>query len=351
MAEFTRDLGRFVSDVTSDRALKGFVRDAVRDKVAALREKSPALFDDLSHRAGRDFRKRTAPPSRNPSLRKRGLLRSTKRAISILDRVPEGSKRFAERPFDARGQKRTRSLKPHSAPKDFRGSAFQDMPHGRFPRASMRSRSNIKSRSRNLQSQITMGRPMRSVAKRTQYAEVKYLTGTVPLVNDSMFHLSAVTQGVTHLTRIGDDIKALALNVIYQVRKTALSTDAQLDQWRFTIFQWSPRNNVPPTPADIFDDNPAGRPTRQFFNLSRKPLYKVMYDASGTLSGTLAAVNVGTSSTGVVKAALTIPKSVLNYDPTTVVGVDQVYCLFQSFNFAGETPSGDITWRLTYIDS
>lgn len=228
--------------------------------------------------------------------------------------------------------------------------SISNMPHGR---TSLRRRGSVKSRSRNLQSQISMGRPMRAVAKRTQYAEVKYLTTLSSLVAPTVLQASSIPQGVQHLQRTGDDVRALDLNITYQIFKNTLSASADIDQWRFTVFQWHPNSSVAPTPADIFVDVPGSLPARQYFNLSRRPLYTVLYDASGTLTGTFAAPVTGQSVTGIVKASLKIPRGSLTYDPVATTGTNQIYIMFQSHNDVSDlnAPKGDLTWRLTYIDS
>lgn len=348
---FVKNLENFIDDVTSDQSIRGFVADIIEDKIDQERESHPHVFKQFERAGKRDFGlkhgiDRTVDDiitgGRKAKRTSRARTRSVQRTGSILD---VAGKRPTERPFDARGLKRVR--------KNLFGkeSPIPTMPHGR--QRTMRSRGSVKARSRNLQSQISLGRPMRSLARRSTIAEVKYLTGTLPMTNGSMLQLSAITQGVSHLTRVGDDVKVLALNANYQVFKDVGSNAADIDQWRLTVFQWHPNNTVPPVPADIFDDNPAARPSRQFFNLSRKPLYKILYDATGTLTGQFAAPLVGTSVTGVVKIGLTPSTKVLNFDPAITTGADQIYVLFQSFNATspGSSPNGDITWRITYIDS
>lgn len=302
-------------------------------------------------RAAEDLRKDFAEGQRDLSSRAkrtaRGRTRGTVRVRSILDRASSAGKRVAERPFDFRGQKRGRSDDGPTTNPKFRPPP-PDMPHGRRP---MRSRGSVKSRSRNIRSNLTESRPMRSVALRSKFAEVKYGTQSISLTNGLMTLISDPAQGDANNERIGDEIRALGLSIQLQAYKQTGSAITDLDQWRFTVFQWLPNSTVSPTPADIFTNVPAGQPARQFFNLQRRPLYKVLYDVSGALTGEVANLMLGNSTTGIQKVNLTIPNKTITYDPGTDNGVNNVYVLFQSASTSIAPPLGQMTYRFTYTDS
>lgn len=225
-----------------------------------------------------------------------------------------------------------------------------NMPHGHYRRPSMRNRSVIKSRSRNIRSNLTMSRPLAIRARASKYAEVKYGTEAEDLVNDSMIQMSKPAQGVESDERTGDEIRALEMSIQLQVFKAAGSLVADIDQWRYTLFQWTPNSTVLPVPADIFEDVPAGTVARQFFNLQRRPLYKVLYDVSGSLTGLAASPTLGNTCTGIQKVTVKIPKSVISYDKTAVTGANNVFALFQSWGVTAN-PTATMSFRFTFTDA
>lgn len=258
---------------------------------------------------------------------------------SFRDLVPQGGK------SPSRNLKRFKSLASAITGQSQRSN----MPHG--SRSRMRNRGSVKSRSRNIRSNLTESRPMRIVAKRSQFAEVKYGTQSVSLTNGLMTLISDPAQGDANNERIGDEIRAQGLSIQLQAYKQTGSTVADLDQWRFTVFQWLPNSTVAPTIADIFTNVPAGQPARQFFNLQRRPLYKILYDVSGALTGDVATLMLGNSTTGIQKVNLSIPNKTISYDPGTDNGVNNVYVLYQSASTAVATPPlGQMTYRFTYTD-
>lgn len=295
---------------------------------------------------------------RKPKRANRGRTAGTTRSRSILDRATPAGKRSAERPFDARGQKTSRKLDFDPPPPGGGDLHLQktNMPHGRSRRTSMRSRGNVKSHSRNIRSNISISRPMQLRARRNQYAEVKDFTALATLVVDgSILPIANIPQGTTSYTRIGDDLKIAGLNLNYRVHLHSAVLPADVTDWRFTVIQWLPSNvGNPPTKANIFLDVPTGRPGFQMFNKARRPTFKVLYDASGILTGNAALPVTGNTTTGLVKLSLNVPNKVLTFSGASTNGTNQIYVLFQTGSSnAGATNFAlcDYNWRTTFIDS
>lgn len=236
-----------------------------------------------------------------------------------------------------------------------RKSRRKNMPNVKPTRRRGNFRSAVKSHSRNIKTNLSMSGPLGTVAKRSQYAEVKHHTGTVSAgVTGSIINLSPVPQGPTGVDRTGDEIKALELGFNYVVHTNPLTTGTLLSEWRLIIFQWKQNNSNVPTPADILYNVPAGLASQQFYNSSRRPTFQVLYDSGGNLAGPYAAANdkiIGQNVTGLVKAKIKIPRSVMVYDePSSTNGTNQVYAYFGSSGTSA-SPLLDTTWRLTFIDS
>lgn len=339
----------------------GLAKDARDDLVTKFFGEIKDLLPRTSKRGIKAFKpvtnalRKAARALRKDFSRQQDLTRHPKRKLafpflSSTVRVPEGGtsakrsksgKRHSQNDIAkwvASGSKLPKALQPQKS----------NMPHG--SRSRMSNRGTVKSRSRNIRSNLTISRPLSIKAKRSQYAEVKYGTEAEDLVNDSMIQMSKPVQGPEGDDRIGDEIRALEMSVQLQVFKATGSLVADIDQWRFTLFQWTPNSSVAPVPADIFEDVPSGTVARQFFNLQRRPLYKVLYDVSGSLTGLLSAPVLGNACTGIQKVTVKIPKQTITYDKTAVTGANNVFGLFQSWGVTAN-PTATMSFRFTFTDS
>lgn len=220
-----------------------------------------------------------------------------------------------------------------------------------MPRRSQRSRGGLKSHSRNIRSNLTLGKPMRQLAFRSQYAEVKEHTKqSIPALDpDDVLVLSAVPQGTTSITRIGDELKAISLGLLYQVNLTATALASQSTAWRLTIFSWNMNSSISPSVGSLFPSVPT-EGAFKFFDLNRHPTYKILYDVSGSLAGDPAVKSVGNTGTGIVRVNIKPKASIMSYDSGSTDGTNQIFAMFQCDNAANGAVA-DLSWRMTFIDA
>lgn len=345
MPSFQRGVKRLAND-----ALKDTKHDSIRKLpgVAYLQDNFPRVYKDLvkdtrplNRKLGRQIRQALKDTARTRSVRRE----SRRTILDDAQRMRRSSRRHIEFSEDV-GMP---SVDLFDAPS-------QNMPHGSRSGSRASGRGSVKSRSRNIKTNLSLSRPMRTLAKRSTLAEVKYITANADnVVNGTMLPLSTVAQGTTNVTRVGDELRLLGCNVSARIQIIPGGGHAPSDVvgWRLTIFQWHQNNVNPPVVADIYDNVPPGHPSLQYFNLHRKPQFTVLSDQSGYLAGDPAIASVGGTTTGVVKMALTPPRRMVTFKPGLTSGDNQIYALFQASVASGAgivLPECDISWRTSFTD-
>lgn len=206
-------------------------------------------------------------------------------------------------------------------------------------------RSMLKSHSRNIKTSLSRGRMGPSRARMSTYAEVKrFETENLRKANDTITLITGVAQGTIVSERIGDQLKMIQIGINYIVVPDPSMAPTGIYSWRMTIIQWNPNNvgGADPALGDIFKNaapNQIASPCRQFFNVSRKPLFKVMYDVTGVISGTGTDNTTQTTSTGMVKITLNAPVKTLDFAPPgTTTASHHVYVIFQCHDELNAVP-------------
>lgn len=186
---------------------------------------------------------------------------------------------------------------------------------------------------------MSTARPTRTLALSSRFAEIKRVRGAFAVLSDAVTDLCTIVQGPGGAERIGTECRLESIQIGYRVVTAATAVVGAVGGWRFTVFQWNPQSSTVPTKADIF--NPTGELPVQLFNIQRKPLYKILYDVSGILSGDgNANMSVGNQITGAVKMELIPRTKVISFEGgVSTVGNGHVYVLFQSAALA----AADIT--------
>ncbi len=240
----------------------------------------------------------------------------------------------------------------------------RNMPYGRrtrYRRPSRRRGSRrVSYHSRNLQSAMSASRVGPATARTAAYAEIKIHQKSESGITTAtgVKDLTIIAQGATATTRVGAQVKSVSLKFNYIVLPTATMTKDSVFTWRLTVFQWRPNSKTPPVVADLFDQGVIGNVALSPFNIRRKPLFKIMYDVTGTIAGDPASNTVGGSTTGVVHSVLHAPKRVIEFEDSSGVlgdeGADHVWFIFQSqstFGTGTGPPTLSYGSKLSFVDS
>lgn len=178
----------------------------------------------------------------------------------------------------------------------------------------------------------------------TKEAEVKYLDNVIASSNvtnvATLGNVSAMAQGITDLTRIGDKAKMLSLRFSMTFR----SIGAGLSQViiRFLVFQWRENDfDVPPTVAIILQNQTN---VNSMYNHDNGSRFRVLYDSKFTLDAN------GKSSMERDKILLNFEKK-LRFSGGGVYANGNLYYLYLSNAVAATYPTVEGVFRLNYTDS
>ncbi len=229
-----------------------------------------------------------------------------------------------------------------------RGSRF---PHHRQRRSGPRN--FVKFASHNTRNEQAHSRTGVLSVRRASYSEVKRRTGATDkqVASDTPIKIAMPSPGTSASTRIGGQIKILELAFNYIILPNALQGSDAMVGYRFTIFQWWPDDTVqPPLAADLYSASATIlQDALAFISVARRPLFKVIYDVAGTLSGSSDQPIAGANSTGVQKLRLRVPRSVVNFNTTSADGPGQLYFLFRQADLTDNAVTANTIPYMNYM--
>lgn len=151
--------------------------------------------------------------------------------------------------------------------------------------------------------------------------------GTTAIFQD----LTAIGQGATSITRLGDQIKLKKIDFrMYFTQQGAGSVAENVT--RILIFQWRPDNGTAPVVADLLDLGPGGTTNVwSQHNFDNRALFKVLKDITFVSNGSIANENDLHSFVFTVDCDK-LPK--VNYDFGVNTGDHHVYMMILASNAA-----------------
>lgn len=247
----------------------------------------------------------------------------------------------------------------------------RNMPYGRRSahgrafikrrRVQARGRGRMTARSSNPLTSLAYSRPGPTRVRKTSYAEIKWVAAFYAkrIASPTTLLLSAglgPPQGPAFNERIGDQIKVQSIQLNYQVVANADMPATAGFTWRLTIFQWHSNNTTPPVQGDILNIVAGSPPAFKFFNTTRKALFSVLLDVSGTVNGDGSVTASGNTVTGLMKTTLFPKRSILDFNKGLDTGMNQLYFIFDASDTYSAAPSVEypkinINTRVNFSDS
>jgi len=101
-------------------------------------------------------------------------------------------------------------------------------------------------------------------------------TGNPITTAGAITRLTGIAQGITDVTRIGDKVTGLSLEVRFMIEPAFVTTDARIYQLRMIIFIW--KDETVPTAADIIQSNIVTNQMISPLDHDRKVKRKILHD-------------------------------------------------------------------------
>lgn len=172
-------------------------------------------------------------------------------------------------------------------------------------------------------------------------------------------HLTAISQGNTDTTRLGDELHLQRIQVRGTVQNNAGALSNPWNQVRMLIFQYKSQDNNPSVDELLIASTASGG-TRSCYSARNQDylnIYNVLYDKMFIVEGGLAnASNYGSSGRYAQLVNVVVPlkycKRKIQYEASTSNAVNGIYMvIIGSTASVTQNPTCVMQWTMSYTDS
>lgn len=192
----------------------------------------------------------------------------------------------------------------------------------------------------------------KAISKTTEtkyFQDSASISGTAVSTTAGLWDITAIPQGSTDTTRVGDKLKMKRIIIKANIQSANVATLGTTDDVRIIMFQWYPNSNlIAPVLASILNNTTASTICQSFYNHDYINQYHILYDKRFRLLG---GTSIAQRDIIIKPRKMRFVKKNIEFSNASTAGSNKIYVLLVADKVAGTNATITAISKVWFTDA